>query len=144
MRRMFALGGDRGGATAVEFALVVMPLLMLLFAIVEYGRLAWTTSALQQIAIETARCMAVGGPNCADAGGVYNSTVTTQSAVAAAAALSVAAPAVTLNHAATCGGVSGLSQVTLTTTFTTAVPQLLTALTGGVTLVATACYPNQS
>jgi Flp pilus assembly protein TadG len=144
MRRVFALAADRSGATAVEFALVVMPLLLLLFAIVEYGRLAWTTSALQQVAIETARCMGVGGPKCADATGVYSAALTTQSATAAAAALSVAAPTVTLNRAATCGGVSGLSQITLTTTFVTAVPQLLTALAGGVTLVATACYPNQS
>lgn len=141
---MSALAGHRGGATAVEFALVVMPLMMLLFAVVEYGRLAWTNAALQQISIETARCMGVAGSNCADASGVYSATLTAQSVATAAAALSVAPPAVTLDRAAICGGVGGLSQVTLTTTFTTAVPQLLTALNGGVTLVAVACYPNQN
>ncbi len=138
-----SLMAHRGGSTAVEFALLVIPLFLLLFGIVEYGRLSWTTQALQQIAIDTARCMGVTGPNCADSTGAYSAARTTASVATAAAELSVAPPTVALDRAATCGGASGFSQITLTTTFTTAVPQLLDAFANGTTLTGTACYPNQ-
>ncbi len=41
-----------------------------------------------------------------------------------------------------CGGTAGLSQVTLTSTFNSVVPQLIELSTGGITLTASACYPN--
>ena len=36
----------------------------------------------------------------------------------------------------------GFSQVTLTSTFNSVVPQLIELSTGGITLTASACYPN--
>jgi len=49
---------------------------------------------------------------------------------------------------ATTGACSGLSQtvsqVSISYTFTTAVPGLLTMLSGGEALTAQACFPNQS
>ena len=38
--------------------------------------------------------------------------------------------------------VRGSSQVTLTSTFNSVVPQLIELSTGGITLTASACYPN--
>ena len=40
------------------------------------------------------------------------------------------------------GGGNGFSQVTLTSTFNSVVPQLIELSTGGITLTASACYPN--
>ena len=39
---------------------------------------------------------------------------------------------------------TGLSRVTITNTFTSAVPQIVQLAAGGTTLTATACYPNNS
>jgi len=66
--------------------------------------------------------------------------------VAEASALKVRITAanVATTNTATCAGVSGFSQVTITYTFQTALPYFLGALTGGVPLTATACFPNQA
>jgi Flp pilus assembly protein TadG len=40
-------GRANGGAAAVEFALVVGPLLLLIFGVFEFGRLLWTREAIQ-------------------------------------------------------------------------------------------------
>ena len=45
---------------------------------------------------------------------------------------------------ATSGGCKGLSQVTLTSTFTSVAPSLVQLAAGGTTLTATACFPNNS
>ena len=42
------------------------------------------------------------------------------------------------------GGCAGLSQVTLTKTFTSVVPLLVHLSAGGITFTASACYPNNS
>jgi hypothetical protein len=39
---------------------------------------------------------------------------------------------------------TGLSQVTLTSIFTSVVPQIVRLAAGGTTLTATACYPNNT
>lgn len=140
MRR---LARDRRGASAVEFALVIVPFVLLLFTVVEYGRLLFTRHAFQEIASETARCMGIVAPACADAAQSYSEARTRSLIAADARAFSIAAPAATLSRTATCAGVGGFSQATLTGTFATAVPGLMTALAGGVRLSATACYPNQ-
>jgi Flp pilus assembly protein TadG len=57
-RRARSFGRAEGGATAIEFAIVVGPLLLLMFATLEFGRMLWTREALQSAAIAGARCMA--------------------------------------------------------------------------------------
>ena len=60
-RRLLAA---RRGATAMEFALVAMPLLMLLFASVEFGLAMRVKSTLQYATIEAARCSVVRPTEC--------------------------------------------------------------------------------
>lgn len=133
---------SRGGASAVEFALVLTPLMLLSFGVLEFGRLFWAYEALQQTAITGARCMGIRSGSCA-AGASYNSGNTTSyiQQVASGWGLTVPSGNITLNATATCGGVSGLSQVQLTYNFTTIVPQIL-PIPAGETLSATACFPN--
>lgn len=62
-----SLGTDRDGATAVEFALIAPVLLLIVGAVLGLGLAFWTRSALQQAATETARCVAIGSPDCSRA-----------------------------------------------------------------------------
>lgn len=132
------------GATAVEFAIVVGPLLLLVFGTVEYARLLWTSSALQSTANTGARCMGIMQLECAD-GGSPSEVNAVAFIVERAIGLSVAiTPAdVAIESDATCAGVSGFSQVTITHTFTTPLPLIFGSMSNGVPLAATACFPNQ-
>lgn len=136
--------GD-GGATATEFALVAIPLLALLFGGIECGRAFWTRQAMQSIVNAGARCMGVGNSACATAG-AYSASKTTTFLLdlAGASILPITAADLTLNHNATCAGVSGFSKVSVVYEFQTAVPALIEPLGGGVMLRATACFPNQA
>ncbi len=64
-RRLIQAGASRSGASAVEFALVLFPLLLVIFGVIEFGRAMWTREALQETAIAGARCMGVLNSNCA-------------------------------------------------------------------------------
>jgi Flp pilus assembly protein TadG len=122
--------------------------LMLVFGCIEFGRLLWIQQALQQAAIAGARCMAIAqgaiqSSSCA-ASGSYSATSTKSyiETTAGGWGLSVKDADITLDNAATCGGVTGYSQVTITNSFNTPVPQLVQLAAGGATLTASACYPN--
>lgn len=58
-------GGDESGATLIEFAVVVLLFLFLLFSIIDFGRLAHTWSAAQKATQVAARIAAVRPPVCA-------------------------------------------------------------------------------
>lgn len=134
-----------GGATAVEFAIISLPLLLVVFGIIEYGRVMWTREALQEIAIAGARCMGMTQTACGT-GGVYSATMSESYVESQGTTWSIPLTSanVTLNPTATCGGVSGFSQVTVSYTMNTFVPYLVRALAGGTLLTATACFPNHS
>jgi Flp pilus assembly protein TadG len=136
---------DRRGASAVEFSLVAIPLLILMFGVIEMGRAMWTREALQETAIAGARCMGVSNSNCA-AGGVYSASATTSYVEHVAQGWGLAIPdaGVTLNPNATCAGANGFSQVTVVYTFQVVAPGLLGPLATGTVLSATACFPNNS
>jgi Flp pilus assembly protein TadG len=141
-RRIRRLGGDRGGASAVEFALIIVPFTLVLFGVIEFGRLLWTLNALQETAIAGARCMGVLNTSCA-AGGAYSSTNATNfiRTTATGWGVTLTAANISLNNAATCAGVGDFSQVTITYTFMTVVPTI-TQL-ASKPLSVNACFPNQ-
>jgi Flp pilus assembly protein TadG len=132
-------------ATAVEFSLVIVPLLLVLMGAIEFGRFMWTRESLQSAANAGARCMGVVQTACASSG-AYSADKTKTYVIGEASAMSIPLTNsdVTLNHSATCAGVTGFSQVSISYTFQTAVPQLLGSLSDGVPITATACFPNQS
>lgn len=141
-RRSRFLADERGGTT-VEFSLIMTTLFLLLFGVVEFGWYLWTANALQQTAIQTARCMGVLNSSCAS-GRAYSASNTTAFAQQMAASYGVTLPStgVSLSAAATCAGVTGFSQVTLSYTFNTVVPNLVTGLSS-VAMTTKACFPNQ-
>lgn len=145
-----SLAPARDGATAVEFALVLPMFLMLVFGAIEFGRLLWTKEALQETAIAGARCVAIAqGSNptsspCA-ASGSYSAASAKNYIRQVAGGWGLSLPNSGINpDPAGSGGCAGLSQVTLTSTFTSVVPSLVLLNAGGITLSASACYPNNS
>ena len=58
------------GTTTIEFALVVMPLLVLLMGIVKVGQVVWVQNVLNYSVEEAARCGAVDPTICATSGEV--------------------------------------------------------------------------
>ena len=119
----------RAGSAALEFALVAVPFLMLVFAILEFGRVVWTQSALQIAVERAARCAAVNAPACG--------TVAQLQAYAASQMLAPGALAADFSYAAeACGRRVSASK---TVSF---------FLVGGgspsLTLVARSCHPARS
>jgi Flp pilus assembly protein TadG len=144
-RLLTSFSRSSSGTAAIEFGFIVGPLLLLLVGTVEVGRLVWTKIALQETANAGARCMGLKTASCATSG-TYSSSLTTSyvSTLARGWAVTLAASNLTLSNSTTCGGQSGFSKVTISYTFQTAAPHLLTAFLGGVALSANACFPNQS
>lgn len=142
------LARARGGTAALEFALVAPIFIALLFGTIEFARLLWTSQALQETAGAGARCMAIAqgtsptGP-CAS-GGAYSQS-TTQSYVEGIAGqwgVSLANGDITPTTNASCGGTSGFAQVSITKKFASVGPLAFFFPSGGPTLTASACYPQ--
>ncbi len=139
----------RGGAAAVEFAIVVPLLTLLMFSTIEFGRLLWTRDVVKQVAVEGARCMGTLAPGCSTSGPVYSATNTKSYIVARAVGFSVplTTAGVTIDRANACAspvGQSTSSQVTIAYTFNSAVGGFIAALADPRLLTVSACFPNQS
>lgn len=137
------LRADTSGAAAVEFAFVAIPLLLLIFGILEFGRALWDHNALQETAMAAARCEGISQGSFVTSTAACNGTTVTAytQQVATGWGITVPTSGITATANTSCGGVSGFSQVSLTYTFQSAVPQLLGVFNGGVPLTATACFP---
>jgi len=146
IRRLRNFGAAKGAAAAVEFALVLGPLLLLMFGVIEFGRLLWTREALQETATAGARCMGMTSSSCA-ASGAYSSanTKTYIEGVSSTWGIALVDSDITLNNSTTCAGVTAtnaFSTVSISYTFQSVVPNIVKALTGGTALTTTACFPN--
>jgi Flp pilus assembly protein TadG len=130
---------DRRGVAAIEFAIVIVPLLLFMFGIIEFSRAYWAKEALQQTAVDTARCMGLGlsTSGCTSTSGGQAYAV----GVGSAWGLTIPTSNVTITTATTCGGVSGFVTVHITYTFHTVVPDLIAGLFND-TLYASACFPS--
>lgn len=87
----------RQGSAAVEAALVLPLLLLLLLGLIEFGRMAWTRSSLDFAVQEAARCAVVRTDRCP------TPAATQQFAAARVAAVQVPASAFTVSFGQPCG-----------------------------------------
>lgn len=146
LRRFF---GDARGAAAIEFALVVVPLLLFLFGTIEFARLMWTRQAMQSLSVTAARCVALLQPDCTSAG-AYDVTTTKNFIIARAGSfgVSLATGDITINQAAAATQaecrISGFTMVKIDSQFTSPASRLLTVLAGSTSLTTKACFPNQT
>ena len=118
----------RRGAVAIEYALILPALLLLVIGIIDTGRVLWTYTTLYRATEAAARCAAINTIDCGTAGQVQSY------AVAQAFGLKIDATAFSVATAA-CG-----IQVNGTYDFAFAIPAFTSNL-GTITLKATACYP---
>ncbi len=84
---------DAFGSTAAEFAFVAPVLILLLFGIMEYGRLLWTKNSLEYAVERAARCAAIyynKGTSCTDASATQSYAVSQVNGVTGAAVASAA------------------------------------------------------
>jgi Flp pilus assembly protein TadG len=56
--------GDRRGAVAVEVALLVPALIMLMFGVIEFGHALWVKNALDFSVAQAARCASINPTLC--------------------------------------------------------------------------------
>lgn len=115
---------NENGSGAAEFALVVIPFLALVFAIIGLSMMVYANNSLQYAAEKAARCFAVNVTSCATTGA-------TQTYAAAQYAGPNIAP-VFVASTAGCGH-------TVTGTATLTLDAVVTSLS--VPLTASACFP---
>lgn len=127
------------GASAVEFALVVVPFLLLLFGIIEVGRAFWTRQVLADVAIMGARCMGVMQRECIE-NDSYAAGKTLSFLVDGLRGRGVSVPDenIVLEPDAECDGLPGFSRVTISLQFSSALP-----LDDVFNFSSVACFPNQ-
>jgi len=94
LARLWALGNDRRGAPAVEFALLAPAVFMFIFGIIEVGNALWVQNALDFSVSAAARCASLNGSVC-------SGQVTTYAANQSGAG--VDSSMFTYNSAASCG-----------------------------------------
>jgi Flp pilus assembly protein TadG len=120
-----ALLRDGGGNVAIEAAVVLPVLALLLLGIIETGRLLWLQNALHYAVENAARCSVVDTSVC-------SSATQTKSYAASASGYAFSSSIFTVATAA-CG-----SRVSASYPFTFVVPLIGTS----VTLQAQSCYPT--
>lgn len=104
--------GDSRASTAIEFALLAGPFLLMVFGVIEFSRALWTRQVLANIATETARCVAVVQHECADSAGSYSRTKATEFVKHAARDLGVSLlDPITIKENTTCDGLAGFASV---------------------------------
>src|ERR1700726_2242580 len=55
---------DIRGVAAVEFALILLPLLLMVLGVIDGGRMLWTQNSLQYAVEQAARCAVVDTTTC--------------------------------------------------------------------------------
>ena len=122
------------GASAVEFALIAPVFFLMLFGVIEGGRMIWTRQTLDEVAFSTARCMSLE-IDCPDEASQREYAKVR----AANYGVAIANGNITVTGNTTCQGYAGANAVTIRKAFNSPVTGFVPGMDG--TLVATACYP---
>jgi Flp pilus assembly protein TadG len=121
------------GTAVIEMAFALPTLLLFFLGVVEFGRMLWMQTTLQQAVEGASRCAVVNTSTC------DNAADTQSYAVSQVTGFTVANSAFTANLTTTCGsGISG-SQVSVSLPFQFVVPMLFP---WNVTLTAESCHPT--
>jgi hypothetical protein len=140
-RLKFRLWSATNGTAAVEFAILAVPFLAMAFGVYEFGRACWTMEALQESAVQGARCIGVHQSGCYVSGGFSaTGTVTYVQNVASGWGISIPSADITPTQSTSCGTVPSFSQVQISYNFSTVVGQLIPSLQNQTMNVAS-CFP---
>lgn len=130
---------EQRGATAIEFALVIGPLILLLIGVIEAGRLMWVSHAMDEVAISGVRCIGIYSPDCAVGDDLApERAVAHIQKMAAGWGVSLASEDISFEADAGCGLTTGFLRVALNVSFDSVLPGL-----NGIELQSEACFPSQ-
>jgi len=118
------LGACTRGSTAMEFGFILLPLAMLLFGTMEFGRAVWAQNALNYAVEAAARCASINSTTC-------GSTAQIQTYAATASGMTFTSSIFTVTTA------GGCHTVQASYPFTINIP----LVTRSFTLTAQSCYP---
>lgn len=130
---------EQRGATAIEFALVIGPLILLLIGVIEAGRLIWVSHALDEVAISGARCIGIFSPDCA-----VGEELSPERAIAHIQQMATGwgvtldTEDISFESDAGCDLSTGFLRVALNVSFNSVLPGL-----NGIQLQSEACFPSQ-
>lgn len=128
----------RNGTTSLEFAIIGPAFLLLLLGTLITGMLFWSKAAVQFAASQTARCRALGSPDCSDPAAYVSSIMSKWGVAGFVKSVSVSVQADTA-----CNRTAGhFYSVTITGTGYTG-GGLLSPL-ANVPFSASACYPSKA
>ena len=130
-----ALLRDEHGGTAIEFALLGPALVIMLFGLIESGRLFWTQHTLDEVAYSTVRCMSVSA-DCDDQAAQQDFAV----ARAGAYGIAIAAADVAVQTNTTCRTFAGSNRVVIGAGFDSVMSDLIPQFPDAVE--AEACFPR--
>jgi Flp pilus assembly protein TadG len=132
------------GTAAIEFAILSVPFAGVTTGVFEAARACWTFEALQDSAIQGARCIGVKAGSCY-LSGAFNATsaVAHIQSVAKTWGVSIPDSAVTVTQDTSCGNIPGFSEVRISYGFSSVVGNLVPSL-NNVPLSASSCFPNRS
>lgn len=129
---------ERRGATAVEFAFVAPVFLMMLFLLLDGGRMMFAKQSLNELAAAAARCAALKPTGCATASAVQSWAV---SRGLARSNLSIVASDVAILTSTTCNGQASMAQATIAMTYRKGAMTLLPQSVVPATLTSVSCFP---
>jgi Flp pilus assembly protein TadG len=140
MKNLARFARHCGGASAVEFALVAGPFLLLLFGVVEFSRAMWTRQALLDVTASAARCVAIKQLECTDTSGTYSASKTQNFMTTQAKNLGVAlSNQIAVQENAACDGLDGFTVVTAHAQFNSVFP-----ITDIVSFSSQSCFARQA
>jgi Flp pilus assembly protein TadG len=137
LRAILRFARARDGNSAIEFAIVAPVFLALMLGTMEFARLFWTQSTLQQAVQAAARCASVNTTTC------DNATDTATYAANQMYGLSISSSVFTATLNTTCGSNTG-NKVSASLAFTFIAKGLIPS-GWNPTLTASSCFPlNQN
>lgn len=126
---------DEHGGTAIEFALLGPALVIMLFGLIESGRLFWTQHTLDEVAYSTVRCMSVSA-DCDDQSAQQDFAI----ARAGAYGIAIAAADVAVQTNTTCRTFAGSNRVVIDAGFDSVMSDLIPQFPDAIE--AEACFPR--
>lgn len=135
---MMRLARDARGGSTIEFAFLAPIFLMMIFLLLDGGRMLFTKQALNEAAAAGARCAALKPTGCTTTAEVQSWTATRGSQ---RSRLSLTTAMVTVTMAGSCNGQSNMAQVTIAKPYTKTAMNLLPQSLAPSTLTSTSCFP---
>jgi Flp pilus assembly protein TadG len=133
------LGPDERGTSALEFALVVPVLFLLIFSLLEADFALFNFQQIQAVASDTARCIAIGSNLCSSGAAGYAINMSAPGHAVGGLTASM----IQSNTNATCGGQSNMTKVTIAYPLAAALPlNFIPSFMNGYTLTGIGCFPT--